>query len=81
MAVTMMPIARPCAAAMPSKSDSALAGGGQVLIGADRTSADENQSERADEFGDQLLRKTVHVPPCIRKWADSTQSGKVSQRM
>jgi hypothetical protein len=35
------------------------------LIGADRASAEENQRERSQEFGDQFLRCAVQEnPPC-----------------
>ena len=37
----------------------------QVLIGADRAGAEENQREGSDEFGDQFLPCAVHEnPPC-----------------
>ena len=45
------------------ESHATLARGGQILVGADRTGPYENQSERADEFSDELLRKSVHVAP------------------
>ena len=36
------------------------AGAVQVLIGADRAGAEENQGEGSDEFRDQLLRRVIH---------------------
>ena len=63
MAVTMIPIASPCAAAMPRSPTPPWPVGSQILIGADRTGANEDQSERTDKFGDELLRKTVHALP------------------
>ena len=55
-----MPMARPCASGDAEQADAALPGGVQILVGADRARANEDERERADEFSGELLRQAVH---------------------
>ena len=58
--VTMIPMARPYASAMPSNPDASLAVAAEKLIGANRSDAKEDQRKRTDKFSDKFLRLVVH---------------------